>query len=80
MNKELLEVMSDLEHRRWSSWQKYLHSKCEKLEDGSLVIPGGYVENLERLIKTDYKDLTEKEKESDRDEARNGIELYEKVK
>ena len=69
MKKELFEKLADIEHQRWSKWQKYLHSKCIKDEDGNLIIPIGYVKNLERLIKTDYKNLTEKEKDSDREEV-----------
>ncbi len=67
MDYKILEKLADIEHQRWADWQKYLHSKCEKDNNGNLIIPAGYVENLERLIKTDYKDLTEKEKNSDRE-------------
>ena len=68
-----LEKMAEIEHTRWSGWQEYLHSKCIKNEDGSLTIPSGYVENLVRLINTPYDKLTEKEKESDRAEAKNSL-------
>ena len=70
---ELLETLADIEHTRWSGWQEYLHSKCVKNQDGSLAISASYAQNLERLIKTPYSDLTEKEKESDRAEARKTI-------
>ena len=66
----LFEKLADIEHERWSGWQKYLHSKCTKNEDGSLTIPAGCVFHLESLIKTPYKNLTEKEKESDRTEVK----------
>lgn len=36
---ELLEILSDIEHKRWASWQKYLHSLCINNDDGSLTIP-----------------------------------------
>jgi len=71
--EELVEILSDIEHERWNGWQEYLHSKCNKNPDGSLTIPSGYVKNLERLINTPYSDLIEKEKESDREEARKNI-------
>lgn len=74
----IIEVLSDVEHTRWSGWQKYLHSKCIKNSDGSLTIPSGYVTNLERLIKTPYCELTEKEKESDRDEAKKSLEVFDR--
>ena len=71
--EELVEILADIEHERWNGWQEYLHSKCNKNPDGSLTIPSGYVKNLERLINTPYSDLIEKEKESDREEARKNL-------
>ncbi|MCT4612087.1 MAG: hypothetical protein N4A47_01800 [Clostridia bacterium] len=71
----ILEKLADLEHSRWSKWQKYLHSKCVKNEDGSLTIPKELVERWERQIETSYNELTEKEKESDRRQVRNTINL-----
>jgi hypothetical protein len=67
--KKVFELMADLEHQRWAGWQEYLHSKCTRDEDGNLVIPKGYVDNLERQIRTSFKDLTKKEQDSDREEA-----------
>lgn len=78
MSEEFLEKLSAIEHTRWSGWQEYLHTKCTRNQDGSLTIPAGYTENLERLIKTTYSSLTEKEKESDREEARKTIEVIHK--
>ena len=66
----LFEKLASIEHERWAGWQAYLHSKCIKNDDGSLTIPAGYVFHLERLIKTSYENLTEKEKESDRKEVK----------
>jgi len=63
---ELLEYCSDLEHERWSSWQKWVHQCSIKNDDGSLTIPKKKVDRWKRQIDTSYKDLTEKEKESDR--------------
>lgn len=67
---KLIEVLADIEHKRWSHWQEYLHSKCAKDKNGNLVIPKESVKNLERLINTPYAKLTEDEKESDREEAK----------
>ncbi len=63
---ELLEYCANLEHERWASWQKWLHQCSIKNEDGTLTMPKEKVERWERQIKTNYKDLSEKEKESDR--------------
>lgn len=72
---KLLELLSDLEHKRWANWQKYVHEKCSKNPDGSLTIPKESVEWWESEIATPYKDLTEAQKESDRREVREFLEL-----
>ena len=81
-NKEdkdlMLEALSDLEHKRWSGWQKHLHSECTKNKDGSLSIPKELVDRWERQISTKYSELTEKEKESDRKEASKTINIINK--
>ena len=74
----MVETLADLEHDRWSHWQEHLHSLCEKNPDGSLTIPAKKVERWERQINTKYKDLSEKEKDSDRDEARKTVEAIKK--
>ena len=67
--KELFEKLADIEHQRWASWQKYLHSRCTRL-NGSLIMSPKYVSYLERLIDIPYSKLTEEEKDSDREEVR----------
>ena len=72
---KLLEKLADIEHQRWADWQKYLHSLCIEGGDimkgltGNLIIRETNVENWERQIKTDYKNLSEKEKDSDREQV-----------
>lgn len=66
----LLEELANIEHERWSHWQKYMHSKGERKSDGSLVIPAEFVEKWELQISTPYSKLSEEEKESDRDQVR----------
>ena len=70
-----IEELASNEHSRWANWQKYVHSICIKNEDGSLTIPKEYVEHWEYEINTEYKDLPEKIKESDRKEVRQILEL-----
>ena len=65
-DSDLREQLAEIEHRRWSDWQRYQHSMCERLEDGSLRIPADKVKHWERQIGTRYADLSEREKESDR--------------
>lgn len=66
----LFEKLADIEHQRWADWQKYLHSKCIKDENGNLIIPAKYVGNLEYKIATLYSDLSESDKESDREQVK----------
>lgn len=73
--KNITEQLAAKEHQRWSHWQHYLHSVCIKCEDGSLQIPPELVEKWERQIKTEYKDLSEPEKESDREQVQKYLPL-----
>ena len=66
----LIEELADVEHERWLHWQRYLHSKCERSSDGSLVIPANLVEQWESQMNTPYLELSEVEKESDREQVR----------
>ena len=72
---ELMEKLADIEHARWSDWQKYLHTKCIKQRthvqalEGDLIITKKDKEHWERQIKTDYKNLSEAEKDSDREQV-----------
>jgi len=67
---ELLEPLAAIEHERWAHWQSYLHSKCSKNEDGSLTIPRELVERWEQQLNTPYHKLSQKEKDSDREQVR----------
>ena len=67
MNDRFLNKLSDAQHDIWSHWMKYLFSVSEKLEDGSYKIDKEKAEKWNRQMMTDFNDLSEKEKESDRD-------------
>lgn len=66
------EKLSDYAHDAWSRWMKYLFSKCiipiHKTQ-GGLIIPQLELEKWKRKMETSYNDLSEEEKESDRNEA-----------
>lgn len=70
MDDNIIEKLSDYEHDRWSRWQKHVFDKCIKSKDGNLYIPNEYVDRWKREMNTNYYDLSEEEKESDRKEAR----------
>ena len=74
----LFEELAAIEHLRWSHWQRWLHDQCERRDDGSLVIPAHLVERWERQITTPYEQLTDEEKEADRDQVARYWPLIEK--
>lgn len=65
----LSEKLAAIEHERWSHWQTYMHSKCEKRPDGSLTIPAQLVSRWEKQASTKFADLSEMEKASDREQV-----------
>lgn len=71
----LIEALADPEHAGWSDWMAYLFSRChESFRNDNpareLIIPAELVARWERQIGTPYAELSEAEKESDRNEAR----------
>ena len=66
----LREQLAALSHGRWSGWMKYLFSKCsEPNQRGDLLIPAQWADRWTRQAFSNYDELSEAEKESDRDEA-----------
>ena len=76
-NKKREELASN-EHNRWAGWMKYLFTKGKKNDDGSFTINKESVNRWERQMKTNYKNLSQKEKDSDRKEADKTIKIVEK--
>ncbi|KWS23667.1 hypothetical protein ABNM12_11455 [Pseudomonas syringae] len=68
---KLVEPLAAIEHERWAHWQTYLHSQCLKNHDGSLTIPSELVERWERQANTPYHKLSDKEKDSDKEQVMN---------
>ena len=77
-DSEQLEKVAALCHDQWSGWMRYLFSKCDleissvlsALENGAVIMPKWAAERWSRQMKTPYAELSEDEKESDRNEAR----------
>ena len=67
---ELFEKLAAIEHERWADWQEYVHSLCHENHDDSLTIPAALVQRWREQIATPYAGLSDKEKESDRDQVR----------
>lgn len=79
---DLIEQLADIEHQRWADWQKYVHSRCHTPDELDLteesgcylnheyrIIPSEWVERWERQITTPYAELSEPEKQSDREQV-----------
>lgn len=60
MSDPLIEQIAEREHDQWIHWTRYM---LNNLTDEN-------IERWKRQLITPYKELTEKEKESDRTEAR----------
>ncbi|PKZ81994.1 hypothetical protein [Micrococcus luteus] len=69
-SEETLERLAAIEHERWAHWQQYVHDQCEQREDGSLVVPADLAARWAAQIQTPYSALSDKERESDREQVR----------
>ena len=76
MNTNIREEVATLAHEQWSGWMIFLFAKSEHRPDGSVVIPSDLVKRWERQMNTDYFNLPENEKDSDRVEADKFIQLF----
>lgn len=71
----LFEELASIEHERWSHWQIYMHSKGDKQSDGSLILPADLVDQWERQATTPFGGLSEREKNSDREQVNRYLPL-----
>ncbi|MBB3948392.1 hypothetical protein GGQ73_004379 [Rhizobium skierniewicense] len=71
----LLDQLASIEHERWAHWQKYMHSKALRQPDGSLIIPAYLVTKWERQIALPFAQLSEAEKDSDREQVQKYLPL-----
>ncbi len=66
--EDIREQLAAIEHERWADWQKYVHSLMGTMGNQN-VIDSAYILRWEEQISTPYADLTEAEKQSDRDQV-----------
>lgn len=78
MCNSLIEDLASVEHERWAHWQRYLHDQCEQLADGRLAIPAHLVKRWEEQIETPYELLSDREKESDREQVQRVLPILER--
>jgi hypothetical protein len=72
---DLREQLAALQHEIWAHWMNYLFSVSQEEQDGAYRIP---VEQAQRWIKqvnTSYVELSDLEKESDREQADKVLDL-----
>ena len=69
MDEEQRERVASIQHEIWSHWMQYLFSVSQEYSAGSMMIPADKALRWHRQMHTPYADLTEKEKDSDRDQA-----------
>jgi len=65
----LREELAAAQHEIWAHWMQYLFSVCVPATDGTVRIPVRFVEHWQHQIETPYADLSEHEKDSDREQA-----------
>ena len=65
--QELREQLAAIEHERWADWQKYCHRVLR--DNNPSPEQGDILERWDRQIETPYADLTELEKQSDREQV-----------
>ena len=77
--RELIEELAEVEHERWSSWQRYLFDQCVQTADGSLVVPAELVQRWTRQMDSPYSALPEAEKMSDREQVERYLPIIERA-
>lgn len=78
--QELIEALAREEHRGWADWMNHVFDIGKTNEDGSFTIPADYVQRWLRQCCTAYKILSEREKQSDRDEVAHILPIIEAYK
>lgn len=63
------ERLAATQHSIWAYWMRYMFSVGQFLADGSWLMPAEKAERWQRQMNTDFSDLSEQEKDSDRRQA-----------
>jgi len=71
----LREALSDVQHEIWSSWMRWMFDQGRYGISGTWSMPVTLVERWKRQMNTPYSELTEKEKDSDREQADKTLEV-----
>lgn len=63
------EHLADLSHEIWSHWMRWVFTTGKFNEDGSWTMPASLVVRWQRQMNLRYSELSELEKQSDREQA-----------
>lgn len=69
MSSNSRETIARIQHDIWSRWMKYMLTCGEYDKRGNWIMPKEKVERWHRQMNTPYSELTEKERDSDRERA-----------
>ncbi len=68
-----LEFHAERQHQIWAHWMEHQFGMCQEQPDGSLIIPAEKVARWKRQLATPYDELSETERESDRQVVREHL-------
>lgn len=68
-NDELGEQLAAVQHEIWAHWMRYMFTCGQFGPDGSWHMPAFKAERWQRQMDTPYAELTDRERESDREQA-----------
>ena len=74
----MIEELAADEHASWARWMYYLFSKCLMTGGGDYVIPLSLALRWQYQAMTHYNDLSEQEKEYDREEVKHILPIIER--
>ncbi len=74
-----VEELAGLMHEIWARWMAHVFSKQPINLDGTWTMPKEFVTKWHRQMGTPYAELTEEEKESDREIALEILDLLEEL-
>lgn len=75
----LVDQLAAIEHERWAHWQRYMHGKASRQDDGTLIIPADLVARWEKQIDTPYASLSADEQESDKEQVERYLPIIEEA-
>lgn len=66
---ETSEALAAYAHEAWAGWMRYMFRFCTVNSDGTVTMDADKVARWKRQMETEYADLPEAEKTSDREQA-----------